>query len=116
MTTLLLDPPVKSLAEGSTEICYAVLTVEGMPRAARPAVEALMVEHLRSPAPAAQPGTDPLDASWCTRWHRDGPRTVRCRQLLAAPGTELGSFAGALAGLAQAEGFAACVAESSAAG
>ncbi|KQB85137.1 hypothetical protein [Corynebacterium oculi] len=109
MTTLLLDTPVESLAEGSTEIFHGVLSIEAMPRALRPRVEALMVECLLSQPPAAQPGVDPLDAHWCTRWGRAGLGIVRCREPLTATREEFQRFERALVALAQAEGFSASV-------
>ncbi|WPF65524.1 MULTISPECIES: hypothetical protein [unclassified Corynebacterium] len=113
MTTLLLDPPVESLAEGSTEVCYGVLAIEGMPRALRPRVEALMVECLRSQPLAALPGTDPLEAHWYTRWHHDAWGALCCREPLTATREEFACFERALAVLAQAEGFDASVEEPS---
>ncbi|MCZ9308229.1 hypothetical protein ACUY3K_05910 [Corynebacterium uberis] len=74
----------------------AVLCISGLPNGARRDVESLMLDYLDEQCQWVLPGADPLEASWCTRWRREGRETVGCRQIICAPSEQLARFAQAL--------------------
>lgn len=96
-------------ADAPVPLVHAVLRIAGMPVRLRRDVEALMVEHLPTQGSWAAPGTDPLEADWCTRWRREGAGRTGCRQVLTAPAAELRAFDRALRGLAEAASFDAAL-------
>lgn len=100
MTTFLQSAPVA---------CTAVLSIDGLPRSLRLAVEELMVRCIPSPSELVVPGIDPMDACWFTKWERSGhnPRLLSARQVLTGTPEELECFVRELSALAVARGFQA---------
>ncbi|WP_448854087.1 hypothetical protein [Corynebacterium frankenforstense] len=92
-------------ADAPVPLVHAVLRIAGMPVRLRRDVEALMVEHLPTGGSWVAPGTDPLEADWCTDWRREGAGRTGCRQVLTAPAAELRAFGRALRELAEATSF-----------
>ncbi|GGG71393.1 hypothetical protein [Corynebacterium pelargi] len=80
-----------------TQQQVAILHIDALPSSLRPAVETHLARTLQSEAMPAPLGTDPLAATWCTRWERAGHRLVRCRQVLNGLRSELEALEACLA-------------------
>ncbi len=63
----------------------AVLTIAGMPRTLRPAIERAMARCITTESEFIVPGDDPLTAQRSTRWYRDMPGDAELAR--AATGT-----------------------------
>lgn len=111
-------------APAAAPITSGILTIEAMPSRLRPVVEQLMVDCLRTESTWVVPGDDPLNAQWCTRWHKDWPGEdlaslaagtarlpagIGCRQVLTGTHSELEQLSRALAQLAENYCFSARV-------
>ena len=74
----------------------AVLSIAGLPRELRWAVETAMVETISSESELYTPCADPLTAEWCTAWQRDREvfdyTAVTCRQILTGSDDELAAL------------------------
>lgn len=98
-----------------------------MPTALRPVIEDIMVECIATQSCLEIPGADPLEAHWCTRWHRDvvsdaalvagagelrsagGSVGVGCREVLTGTPAEIAALAERVGALADRYGFTARV-------
>ncbi|AMO92440.1 hypothetical protein QP414_11765 [Corynebacterium simulans] len=87
------------------QVHTAVLTIAGMPRKLRPAVERAMARCITTESEFIVPGDDPLTAQWCTRWYRDMPGDaelvravvparvgIGCRQVITGTQKELAAL------------------------
>ncbi|AWB81492.1 hypothetical protein C3B44_03260 [Corynebacterium yudongzhengii] len=92
---------------------HARLTVSGLSLRLRPVIERAQVICLRSEPTAALPGTDPLEADFFTRWHRDrtadGQRGVRCQQVINGTAAEIDALRRVVTDIAAEAGFYADV-------
>ncbi|MDO5669154.1 MAG: hypothetical protein Q4G50_04050 [Corynebacterium sp.] len=109
-----LDVTAPPLAvTGSAHV--AVLHISGMPRALRPRIESLLVDHVPDGYAPLAPGLDPLTANWFTSWHRTaGPDAgiyVGCRQVVYGPAGNLRDLAKELTKISRHHGFDAEVRE-----
>lgn len=105
------------------QVRTAVLTIVGMPRTLRPAIERAMARCITTESEFIVPGDDPLTAQWYTRWYRDMPGDaelarvatgtlpvgIGCRQVLTGTHEELAALGRAVELLAGEYGFNARV-------